>query len=204
MSNISLEAAVRTCKVNTGWAPRIQSDRFENSNLMMCPVWTQRDLTGRKVSEDSFWTKREGCNSPLDRIDVENDQRPQYMEYITLDSAGFRGDMYDQTPGVELPSNPNMPIPSSVPSSVPNLQEKYIYGMEKDMSEHGSSLTYDQLNNVHNLTGQFGMVTGFRQNIEGKCDNYPYEYAMAHYAQQMRNNQAMSQASISESYRKFY
>lgn len=193
MSNISLEAAVRTCKVNTGWAPRIQSDRFENSNLMMCPVWTQRDLTGRKVSEDSFYTKREGCNSPLDRIDVENDQRPQYMEYITLDSAGFRGDMYDEKPGVE-----------TYKASQHNVKEKYIYGMEKDMTEHGSSLTYDQLNDVHNVTGQFGMVTGFRQNIEGRCENYPYEYAMAHYAQQMRNNQAMSQASISESYRKFY
>ena len=193
MSNISLEAAVRTCKVNTGWAPRIQSDRFENSNLMMCPVWTQRDLTGRKVSEDSFYTKREGCNSPLDRIDVENDQRPQYMEYITLDSAGFRGDMYDEKPGVE-----------TYKSSQHNVKEKYIYGMEKDMTEHGSSLTYDQLDDVHNITGQFGMVTGFRQNIEGSCEHYPYEYAMAHSAQQMRNNQAMSQASISESYRKFY
>ena len=102
MSNISLEAAVRTCKVNTGWANRIQSDRFENTNLLSCPVWTHRDLTGRVVCEDSFYTKREGCNSPLDRITVENDQRPRYMEYITLDPAGFRGDMYcDEKVGVE-------------------------------------------------------------------------------------------------------
>ena len=189
MSNISLEAAVRTCKVNTGWANRIQSDRFENSNLMMCPVWNQRDLTGRKVCEDSFYTKREGCNSANDRIDVENDQRPQYMEYITLDSAGFRGDMYDQSPGVE---------------GYKHMKEPYIYGMENNMTEHGASLTYDQLNDVHNVTGQFGMVTGFGQNIEGRCENYPYEYAMAHYAQQMRNAQGMHQASVSEAYRKSY
>lgn len=102
MSNISIEAAVRTCKVNTGWASRIQSDRFENSNLMMCPVWNHRDLSGRVVCADSFYTKREGCNSPLDRIDVENMQRPQYMEYITLDASGIQGNMYgDQKVAVE-------------------------------------------------------------------------------------------------------
>ena len=33
MSLISLEGSVRTCKVNTAWANRIQSDRFENPNL---------------------------------------------------------------------------------------------------------------------------------------------------------------------------
>ena len=102
MANISLEASIRTCKVNTGWASRIQSDRFENTNLLMCPVWNERDLIGRKVCEDSFYTKREGCNSPLDRINVENDQRPQYAEYITLDTAGFRADMIgDQKVGIE-------------------------------------------------------------------------------------------------------
>ena len=190
MSNISLEAAVRTCKVNTGWAPRIQSDRFENSNLMMCPVWNQRDLTGRMVCEDSFWTKREGCNSATDRISVENDQRPQYMEYITLDSAGFRGDMYgDQRVGVDA-YRPH--------------QENYVYGMEKNMTEHGSSLDYDQLNDVHNVTGQFGMVTGFQQNIQGRCDVYPYEYAMAHYAQQKRNMEGAHHASMSQNYRNYY
>jgi len=102
MSNISLEASLRTCKVNTGWASRIQSDRFENSNLMMCPVWNHRDLSGRVVCENSFYTKREGCNSALDRINVENMQRPQYMEYTTLDASGFQGDIYeDQRIAVE-------------------------------------------------------------------------------------------------------
>ncbi|VVB54444.1 Uncharacterised protein [uncultured archaeon] len=93
-ANISLQKSVRTCRVDSGWAPRIQSDRFENSNSMMCPVWNERDLTGRKVCADSFWTKREGCNSATDRISVENGLRPQYMEYVTLDAAGIDGNMY--------------------------------------------------------------------------------------------------------------
>ena len=181
MSNISLEAAVRTCKVNTGWAPRIQSDRFENSNLLMCPVWNERDLTGRKICENSFWTKREGCNSPLDRINVENDQRPQYAEYITLDTSGYRADMYgDQRTGVET----------------------YIRGMENTMNETDASLGCSTLDNVHKYTGQFGMVTGFRDSIEPTCSIYPYEYAMASMSQSQRYAQGMAEASKSENYRK--
>ena len=92
--SIGLEGALRTCKVDTGWASRIQSDRFENPNLMVCPVWNGRDLSGRPVCADSFYTKRAGCNSALDRVDVENYQRPQYMEYINLDAAGIYANIY--------------------------------------------------------------------------------------------------------------
>lgn len=189
MSNISLEAAVRTCKVNTGWANRIQSDRFENSDLMMCPVWNQRDLQGRRVCDDSFYTKREGCNSPLDRIYVENDQRPQYMEYITLDAQGFRGDMYGNHSGIE--------------GFKPHV-ENYIMGQERTLQESDASLGCQTLDNVHNYTGQFGINTGFRQNIEPTCQQYPYEYAMAMNAQQNRYMQGMSQASRSEGFRRRY
>lgn len=92
--SIGLEGALRTCKVDTGWASRIQSDRFENPHLMVCPVWNGRDLSGRPVCADSFYTKRAGCNSALDRVDVENSQRPQYMEYINLDAAGIYANIY--------------------------------------------------------------------------------------------------------------
>jgi hypothetical protein len=187
MSNLSLEASVRTCKVNTGWANRIQSDRFTNTNLLMCPVWNQRDLTGRKVCEDSFWTKREGCNSPLDRINVENDQRPQYSEYITLDTSGYRANMYDEMkPGVET-YRPHV--------------EHYVKGMEKNMTEAEASLGCSTLENAHKYTGQFGYVTGFRDSVEPSCSIYPYEYAMASQAQQQRYQQGMAQGSQSESYR---
>jgi len=57
---------------------------------MVCPVWNGRDLTGRQVCADSFYTKREGCNSAEDRVVVENAQRPQYMEYVNLDASGIR------------------------------------------------------------------------------------------------------------------
>lgn len=94
MSSLSLEASIRTCKVDSGWANKMESDRFLNPNLMVCPVWNGMDSTGRPVCADSFVTKRAGCNSAADRVVVENGLRPQYAEYITLDSSGIRGNMY--------------------------------------------------------------------------------------------------------------
>lgn len=93
--SISLESAIRTCKVETGWASKVESDRFLNPNLMMCPVWNGMDLTGRAVCPDSFYTKRAGCNSAEDRVVVENNvSRPQYAEYINLNANGIEGDIY--------------------------------------------------------------------------------------------------------------
>ena len=37
--SISLEGSIRTCKVDTAWDVRAQSDRFFNPNQMICPVW---------------------------------------------------------------------------------------------------------------------------------------------------------------------
>lgn len=93
---ISIEAATRTCKVDTGSAARIESDRFLNPQMAVCPVWTGRDLSGRQVNADSFYTKRAGCNSAEDRVMVENSLRPQYSEYINLDvNEGIRGNIYE-------------------------------------------------------------------------------------------------------------
>lgn len=94
MSNLSLQASVRTCEVNTGWADRIQSDRFLNPDNMVCIPWGGFNSTGQSVCPDSFYTKTAGCNSALDRVAVENNLRPQYAEYITLNANGIDGDIY--------------------------------------------------------------------------------------------------------------
>lgn len=100
MSTISLESAIRTCKVDTAYANKIESDRFLNPNLMVCPVWNGLDNAGRMISPDSFYTKRAGCNSATDRVVVENNvSRPQYMEYITLSAGGIAGNIYGNTAG---------------------------------------------------------------------------------------------------------
>jgi hypothetical protein len=96
--SVSLESGIRTCKVVTGWASRVQSDRFQNPNLMVCPIWNGVDTAGRRVCPDSFVTKRAGCNSATDRVVVENNvSRPQYMEYVNLNAAGIAAPIYGKT-----------------------------------------------------------------------------------------------------------
>lgn len=90
---MTLLGAVRSCQVNTGYANRIQSDRFLNPQLMTCPTWQGVDNAGRPVSEYSFVTKSAGCNLPNDRITIENGLRPSYFEYVNLDAAGLKGNM---------------------------------------------------------------------------------------------------------------
>lgn len=91
MSNISLEGSIRTCKIDTSWADKIQSDRFLNPNQMVCPVWNNVDSAGRFSSPNAFMSKTAGCNTAADRVDVENSLRPQYIEYVNLDAAGIQG-----------------------------------------------------------------------------------------------------------------
>lgn len=92
--NISLEASIRTCKLDTGHADRIYSDRFLNPHNTICSIWNGYDSVGRAVCPDSFMTKQMGCNSAEDRVYVENYQRPRYTEYINLNSGGIDGEFY--------------------------------------------------------------------------------------------------------------
>ena len=87
--SLSLTGTISTCAVNTAYANRLQSDRFENPDTMVCPVWNGLDQYGRVVCYDSYVTKTAGCESALDRVAVENYLRPQYIEFVPLDAQGF-------------------------------------------------------------------------------------------------------------------
>jgi hypothetical protein len=52
-------------------------------------LWNGLDQYGRAVSYDSYNTKYAGCASALDRVAVENYQRPQYSDFIPLDTMGY-------------------------------------------------------------------------------------------------------------------
>jgi hypothetical protein len=92
--NLSLEASIRTCKIDPAYAAKVQSDRFLNPHNMVCPIWNGYESAGRPACSDSFNTKNAGCNSAEDRIFVENYQRPQYVEYVNLSSGGIHGEFY--------------------------------------------------------------------------------------------------------------
>lgn len=94
MSSLSLDASIRTCKVSTGEANRIESDRFLNSANAICIPWNGQDNTGRVVCRDSYYTKRPGCNSALDLVSVESELRPDYSAYMNLNMPAIQGDFY--------------------------------------------------------------------------------------------------------------
>jgi hypothetical protein len=87
--SVTLTGAVQTCAVNTGYANKLWSDRYENPSNTLCPLWNGLDQYGRVVSYDSYYTKAPGCESALDRVAVENYQRPQYFDFIALDAQGY-------------------------------------------------------------------------------------------------------------------
>ena len=94
MSSLSLDASIRTCKVEAGESNRIQSDRFLNPHNMVCIPWNGYNSKGQNVCADSFYTKTPGCNSAEDRVGVENFLRPDYAAYINLNMAGLQGNIY--------------------------------------------------------------------------------------------------------------
>ena len=156
--SLSLNGSLRTCRVDQGSASRIQSDRFENPGLMVCPVWTGFDSANRAVALDSYYTKSAGCNSPLDRVDVENSLRPQYMEYINLDAEGFRqnGDIYSSPSDKSLES---------------------CRDANKSLECYGSAVRTAGLKQLPTITGNFGMAPGGGQIIPS-AEKYPYSRAM--------------------------
>jgi hypothetical protein len=191
MSNspISLNASLRTCKVDQGWASRIQSDRFENPDLLVCPVWSGFDLTNRAVCMDTFPTKSAGCNSALDRIAVENYLRPQYMEYINLDAEGFR---YDNDIYVK---------PST--ESQCNAQTT-----NKNMNCYDSGVRQIGMNQLNEITGNFGQSPS-SANLQFRCGSNCYEQAMkqeynkeSYVSEKSRQLQAVQHAVQSSQMRK--
>lgn len=94
MSSLSLEASIRTCKVDTGNATRVQSDRFQNPRIMVCPVFNGFNSKGQEICIDSKRRINPGCRSALDRVSVESFLRPKYAAHINLTASGIDGDIY--------------------------------------------------------------------------------------------------------------
>lgn len=69
----------------------------------------------------------------MDRVLVENELRPQYMEYVTLDARGIRGQCDD-----------NKAYPDTV-------------------------CHYNAMKQIPKQVGQFGLVSGYTQNIMPNC-----------------------------------
>lgn len=98
--NISLNSSIRSCRIDTGWADRMASDRFLNPDLVVAPAWSGYDAAGRPAHPDSFNTKTAGGASAMDRVAVENGLRPRYAEFVTLSARGIEGVFPESPDGV--------------------------------------------------------------------------------------------------------
>jgi len=77
--------------VNTDWAARYQTDRILNPNNMICPIRNYIDPLGRSADHYSLNTTSAGCNSALDRVNIEDSQRPSHFSSASLSSLGIEG-----------------------------------------------------------------------------------------------------------------
>ena len=192
MSAISLESAIRTCKVDTGYANKVESQRFLDRNTMICPIWSGVDTAGRSVSRDSFVTKTAGCNSAEDRVVVENSQRPQYMEYINLSANGIDGSIYGDRGGSEEMYGDTMPW-----NLVGDNNNNFNYPLNKQACLNKWSP--ECANNVNNVTGQFG--NQLSSSVYPACGYYPYQQAMSQEQEALRKQAALNNAYTGNSYR---
>lgn len=176
MSYIFSKPPFNAYRVEQGYAPRLQSDRFESANEMMCPTWSGFDGMNRTVCKDSYYTKSPGCNSPLDRVHVENNLRPGYMELIGLDSEGFRDNLYTNT-------------------------EMYT-PIHQNCSNTCCQPSMENMRQIHNLTGTFLQAPIGNPN---KCQIFPTFDAdfQTAYNQNNRKLQAMQHAVIAQNMRAY-
>ena len=190
---ISLEAAIRTCKVDTAYANKVESDRFLNPELMVCPLWNGRDTAGRPVAPDSFYTKRAGCNSAEDRVVVENGvSRPQYMQYINLEASGIQGNIF----GNSLGTDTSEPFENTMAfNEVGDMNNMVNYPVNYDKCMYSEDFLADGCDaNVNNSTGNFGLQ--FNSNVANKCGYNMYEagQALNRYQEQKQSKANLEKA----------
>ena len=173
MSYTSLTSAVKSCDVNVGYSTRLQSDRFLNPNLAVCPTWQGYDSAGRKVCADSYKVQGQqagGCFSAEDRVLVEIGHRPRYFEYITLDAKGLKG-----TPAYM----------NTMQYANEKLNQKELSDSLKYTGQFGTATSGD-----------------FDAQLTTSCGYYPKNQAQAQLAQARRQAASLQEGYKSNQYRR--
>jgi hypothetical protein len=126
---MSIYNNIRSSKVSVGGAPQFQGMRSFDVSAQVCPIRANVSDNGTiGVSRDTINTYAPGCFSPLDRMVVENIQRPRYSTYL---NAGAIND-----PGVG---------DSDMPQADPEYQNKVAYDTQLGYSYVRPVLPYEQL-----------------------------------------------------------
>ena len=92
MSDVSIYNTIRSAKVTTGNAWQYQGMRTFDDSAQVCPARANVSDSGViGVSRDSINTYAPGCFSALDRMTVENVQRPRYSTYLNASAINIPG-----------------------------------------------------------------------------------------------------------------
>jgi hypothetical protein len=92
MGDFSIYNSIRSSKVTTGNAGQYQGMRTFDDSAQVCPVRSNvSDYGVVGVSRDSINTYTAGCFSALDRMEVENIQRPRYSVYLNANAINDPG-----------------------------------------------------------------------------------------------------------------
>ena len=92
MGDISIYNNIRSTKVTTGNAWQYQGMRTFDDDAQVCPTRSNVSDSGViGVARDSINTLAPGCFSALDRMTVENVQRPRYSPYLNASAINYPG-----------------------------------------------------------------------------------------------------------------
>lgn len=111
MGDVSIYNSIRSAKVTTGNAQQYASMRTFDSSAQVCPSRANvSDFGVVGVARDSLNTYAPGCFSALNRMTVENVQRPRYSTYLNasaINSPGIGDDDMSVADAVHGSSKPH-------------------------------------------------------------------------------------------------
>lgn len=92
MGSLSIANNFRSAKVTTGNAWQYQGMRTFDDDAQVCPTRSNVSDSGViDVARDSINTLAPGCFSALNRMMVENVQRPRYSPYLNASAINYPG-----------------------------------------------------------------------------------------------------------------
>jgi hypothetical protein len=92
MGDVSIYNSIRSAKVTTGNAWQYQGMRTFDDSAQVCPTRANvSDYGVSGVARDSISTYAPGCFSALNRMTVENVQRPRYSTYLNASAINIPG-----------------------------------------------------------------------------------------------------------------
>lgn len=111
MGDISIYNSIRSAKVTTGNAMQYQGMRTFDDSAQVCPARANvSDFGVVGVARDTLNSYAPGCFSALNRMTVENVQRPRYSTYLNasaINSPGIGDDDMSQEDGQYGGSKPH-------------------------------------------------------------------------------------------------